>query len=448
MNFNELSCIIDIKETNVDNDSYFDFFRTHKFELVDETIYKNMLYFLSYSTKEEEENDWCNHFDLREIADKKINNVPNATFVIEKEQKFYLSKNTKYIVVDNIRGAIDQLYQYKVSGNKAQVIGVTGSVGKTTCVGLIEQLLQSKYKILRIYSSRINPLVLKGHVLNYLKDDVEFIIMEYSIYSKKHVEDLVDILSPNVAIVLNITTEHLGKQGLNTQEDIIEGKLKIFKNSKINFLPAEFSEFALSYQNVYYYDLLNCIEEDNIFIYQDISFKPFLVTNLSLQQYVIAIKIAFELGLTKDEIQERINKLASVEHRFLNVKIGSKPIIFIGETVHNSRLTTIADDKAKNKTLIIRKIGAKSTFTDINSLIYSISNFRKVYIFNDIGDDYVDAIKHFKNVVVVGDHSFIENINDDIIYIYSGYYHTFCSFDAENLINYDDTYKVKGLEKK
>jgi UDP-N-acetylmuramyl pentapeptide synthase len=370
MNFNELAGVIDIKETNVNNDFDFDFFRTHRFE-TDETKYRNMLYFLSYSTKEEEGNEWCDHFDLRENADKRIRNVSNATFVIENEQKSYLSENTKYIIVENIRDAIDQLYQYKISKNKAQVIGITGSVGKTTCTGLIEQLLKRKYKILRIYSSRITPIVLKGHLLNYLNDDIQFIIMEYSIYSKNHVENLVDMLSPNIAVVLNITTEHLGKQGLDAYEDIVEGKLKIFKNSNVNFLPKQFAEFASSYQNIRYYDISNCVEENDSFNYEGILFKPFLITDLSLQQYVIAIKIAFELGFSKDEIQEQINNFIPVERRFLYFEISNKPIIFVGETVHNSRLSSISDNKAKNKTLIIRKLGAKSTFTDANSLIES-----------------------------------------------------------------------------
>ncbi len=445
MDYNELASIIDIKEANIKGNLCFDFFRTQRFEQ-DETKYKNMLYFLNYSTEEEEKNEWCNHFDLREYADKVINNVPNATFVIEKEQKPYLLKNTKYIVVDSIRKAIDQLHQYKMSNNNAKVIGVTGSVGKTTCVGLIERLLEKKYKILRIYSSRITPLLLKGYLLNYLKNDTEYIIMEYAIYAKNHVENLVNILSPDIAVVLNITNEHIGKLGLKTYKDIVEGKLKIFKKSKINFLPIELESYSVCYDKIQIFNTLDCVKKNGGYIYRGITFKPFLETNLSLQQYVIAINIAFELGLRKDEIQDQIIKFVPVEHRFIRSEINSKPITFLGETVHNSRLATIADDKAKNKTLILRKIGAKSTFTDVKLLINNIKKFGKVYVFDDIGDDYINALKQLKNVELVKDHSFIERINNEIVYVYSGYFHTFSELDYNNLINYDYTYKVKGIK--
>lgn len=447
MRFKELANIIEIKETNVNNDTYFDFFRTHRFEK-EETIYKNMLYFLSYSTKEEEENEWCNHFDLRKKANNIINNVPNATFVIEKEQKNSLLTSSKFIVVENIRYAIDHLFKHKMQRNKAQIIGVTGSVGKTTCVGLIEHLIKNKYNILRIYSSRITPLVLKGYILNYLNDDIQIIVMEYSIYAKNHVEDLVDILSPNIAVVLNITTEHLGKQGLETYEDIIEGKLKIFKNSKINFLPQTFSKYASNYQNIQYFDILNFDKKKDFFKFQDIFFKPFLDTNLSIHQYIVAIKIAIELGFVKEEIQERINNFTTVEHRFLVFEMYNKSIIFLGETIHNSRLTSLADNNAKNKVLIIRKIGAKSTFTDKNSLLDSINKFGEVFVFNDIGEDYVEALSLLKNVKLVSNHSFVENIIDKVIlYIYSGYFNTFSKLLTENLIDYDNTYKIRGLKK-
>ena len=59
------------------------------------------------------------------------------------------SKKAKVIVVDDILKSIDSLYQFILQNRNYQVVAVTGSVGKTTSVGLIESVLSKKYHVLR-----------------------------------------------------------------------------------------------------------------------------------------------------------------------------------------------------------------------------------------------------------------------------------------------------------
>lgn len=444
MDYCELERIMEIIETNVENNVTFDFIRTTKLES-DESAFNNMLFFLSYSMESEVQNEWCNHFDLRERANQLFRGISNATFVIEEEQKEYLLDDTKYIVVDSVRDSIDSLFKHKMKSTKAKTIGVTGSVGKTTCAGLIESALKSRYKVLRIYSSRITPLLLKGKLLNYLSDDTDYVVMEYAIYAKSHVEELVDILPPSIAVMLNVTNEHLGKPGLKSRDDIIEGKMKIFKYAELGLTPIELCGLSSSAKEIRALSTSNVIKNGDSYSYKNVQLSTFPNTSLSIQQYVSAIEIALYLGLDSNEIQKSISKYSPVESRFRKLHIWGKPVIFLGETIHNSRLSFLADELAEKKSLIIRKIGARSTYTDCDSLVESIDKFHKVYFFDDIGDDYVQVLSSLSNTEIVSDHSFMERVVGDIVYIYSGYHHSFSKTDVGNFTHYDTTYRVKGL---
>ena len=169
----ELRSIVPILGTrNIQNDELFDYFRIVNLNNKNyENQAINPLYFLSYNTEEEIKDGWfTSKFDLREHVNKIIEKYPQATFVIEKNMEQKIKDfNAKYIVVDSITNTIDLLFNYIKEKHSAKVISVTGSVGKTTTVGLIEAVLKCKYHVLRIYSKRITPIILKANIINFLK---------------------------------------------------------------------------------------------------------------------------------------------------------------------------------------------------------------------------------------------------------------------------------------
>jgi len=111
---------------------------------------------------------------------------------------------------------------------KAKTIGITGSNGKTTTSRLIYETLKlksqsSKLKALYVGNDRGAIQDLFG-VEKLKKDD--FLVLEISNRQLKFLKDV----SPNVAVIINITENHLNEH--ESFEEYAETKFKIFKFQK------------------------------------------------------------------------------------------------------------------------------------------------------------------------------------------------------------------------
>jgi UDP-N-acetylmuramoyl-tripeptide--D-alanyl-D-alanine ligase len=119
-----------------------------------------------------------------------------------------LVKNRCILVPDVVR-LLERLHRRVMSIVAPTVVGVTGSVGKTTCVALLEDIFSQYGKTLRIYAKRITPLSLFETVINQLEREHRYIVMEYAMFHKWHIAELARLLEPTVGVLLNINTEHL-----------------------------------------------------------------------------------------------------------------------------------------------------------------------------------------------------------------------------------------------
>lgn len=113
---------------------------------------------------------------------------------------------------------------YQVKANDSRVIAVTGSNGKSTTASLIAYIIQqSGYKC-----------ILAGNIGNALcgfeieKNGIDYIVLEVSSFQL----DLIDQFRPNVAILLNVTPDHLDRY--ESFQDYTMSKFKIFLNQTEN----------------------------------------------------------------------------------------------------------------------------------------------------------------------------------------------------------------------
>jgi len=112
------------------------------------------------------------------------------------------------IVVDETRSAlstIGSLARARLSGG---VIGITGSVGKTTTKDLVRQCLASTFRTAANERSLNNELGLPLTLVN-APDDAEWVILEMGARGSGHISDLTDIARPDVGIVTSIAMAHL-----------------------------------------------------------------------------------------------------------------------------------------------------------------------------------------------------------------------------------------------
>lgn len=442
---------------NLNPDEVFDYFRIVSIAKTKyEEFAQNPLYFITYAKEEEVKDGWyTNPVDLRPYMNKIMAEHPNYTFVVDKTMVDNLdAPNNKIIVVEDIHKTMDDLFNYFKNKSHAKTVAVTGSVGKTTCVGLIESILKQKYKVMRIYSKRITPLVLKANIINLLNDDIDYIVTENSIYYHDHVKILADLLKPEIAAMLNIESSHLGVDGLKTIDDICKYKAAIMQYAKQGYiiegdpyldrLHMDGGELKYDDESLLYNQDLNLeridmkkttVEAEEFNIEGEITVDPFMLSTLSKKQFTTAYKIGKYLGLTNEQIKTGMDTYQPVENRLQTEYAFGKRIIFDGDITTFERMKELSDNMYENKYLVLRKVGSAENTFRIADIKQHFNKYKKVYIFDDV--EYLEELKDEPNVEIVHDHTFMNDLEGTIIYHYSGYYRVWDKYEENNLNEYD-----------
>lgn len=108
-----------------------------------------------------------------------------------------------------------------------KVIGITGSVGKSTTKELVAEVLSQRYSIIKNPGNFNNEIGLPLTMLQ-MTDATEIAVLEMGFYIPGEIKFLCDIAKPGVGIVTNIGTVHAERAG--SQEMIAKGKVELLEN--------------------------------------------------------------------------------------------------------------------------------------------------------------------------------------------------------------------------
>ncbi len=434
----ELSNITPILSlNNVKKKTEFDYFRIVKYN--DDKIIKyksNVLYFPITISKKDVKSGWYNkELDLKQYIANISKNNPNYTYVIEPDMVEMVDKKTSYIVVENIMEAIEALFKHFLSQYKGKVVCVTGSVGKTTTVGFIKQVLGNK--CLRIYSKRITPLVLKCFIINYLSNEYEYLAVEASLWYKEHITYFSKTLKPDLAVILDVFEEHIGIGDIKHISDITKFKallLQFSKNAIINGLDKEISKLSIKDGKVYYNkEELFKTDVKNLMVLNELNKEivPYINTNLTVLEETIAYKVGEFYGLPKKVIMNRLNRAVPVEKRIKKENLLGHQIIFDGDVSGVARLTNLSNHFYKKSCLIICNLTENGEENEpYEKLVKVFPNYNKVYVRRGLE-------KYFKkqDIELFDDLSFMNKIPNNVtIFVhYGSYYRKYHYFSKNNL---------------
>ncbi|MCH8814861.1 MAG: UDP-N-acetylmuramoyl-tripeptide--D-alanyl-D-alanine ligase [Chloroflexi bacterium] len=105
-----------------------------------------------------------------------------------------------------------------------RVIGVTGSVGKTTCKEIVASVLGRNYRVLKSESNYNTDIGIALTLLR-LTSDHERAVLEMAMYGRGEVALLAEMTAPHVGIVTNIGPVHLERVGW--MGGIVEAKAEL-----------------------------------------------------------------------------------------------------------------------------------------------------------------------------------------------------------------------------
>lgn len=118
---------------------------------------------------------------------------------------------------------IASYYKSKLT-NLRKTVAITGSVGKTTTKNALAKMLSSKYKT-HATEANYNNFIGLSYTLLSAPADTEIIVAEIGMNHLGEISLLSRMLKPDIAIITNIGTSHIGNLG--SRELIAKAKLEI-----------------------------------------------------------------------------------------------------------------------------------------------------------------------------------------------------------------------------
>jgi UDP-N-acetylmuramoyl-tripeptide--D-alanyl-D-alanine ligase len=126
--------------------------------------------------------------------------------------------------VDNTISALQQIARFWRRKLHLRVIGITGSVGKSTTKEATAAVLSVRYDTLRSPGNLNNEIGLPLTILK-LNEQHERAVLEMGFYVPGEIQFLCDIAQPHIGVITNIGTVHAERAG--SQEAIARGKSEL-----------------------------------------------------------------------------------------------------------------------------------------------------------------------------------------------------------------------------
>ena len=143
------------------------------------------------------------NFNANTFAEEAI--AAGAAFAIIDEPRFQL--NDRYILVDDVLNALQNLARYHRRQLTIPVIGLTGSNGKTTTKELIGSVLSQRYKIQSTVGNLNNHIGVPVTTLT-INSSHEMAVIEMGANHQKEIEFLCGIAQPTHGLITNIGKAH------------------------------------------------------------------------------------------------------------------------------------------------------------------------------------------------------------------------------------------------
>ena len=340
----------------------------------------------------------------RLVVNKKIKKIPN----------------NKIIKVKNTLSSLRKFAESIRDNSYAKIIGITGSVGKTTLKNLLSFSLDNYGKVHHSPRSYNNKFGVPFSLSN-LKKNTDYGVFEIGMDKKGEIENLSKLVKPEIAVITNIGGAHF--KNFNTLKDIAKAKAEIINNvlkdghiilnkddKFFNFLSHKAKKkginiisFSLKKKSDVY--LMNIkkikkyfklkVKVKNNFYYFYIKY----LTNNFIHNFLACIAAMFVLNLN----------ISKMQRRFINFKIpeGRGDIKIIKK--FNKKFKFVDESYNANP------LSMKSAINNMNSYHYGYKH-RKIAFLGDMLELGKKSKKFHRNLSIE-----INRSNIDKIFVYGKY---------------------------
>lgn len=340
-----------------------------------------------------------------------------------------------------IEKAIKRYYKNRAkkklqSFKNLEVIGITGSFGKTSTKNIVGTILSSFAPTLITPESYNTPMGLTITIDKYLTNLHRYFIAEMGAYKRGEIKELCDLVKPKYGIVTSVGSQHLETfksidNVLNTKMELIEnlpsdglGIINIdneyIKNYQIkNNVRVKTYSLTDSSADIYGYDI-KYLDNGMHFKFsinnQEYEARTKLLGKYNVENILAGILIADHLNLDINDIISTIAKIKPVKNR-LEFKVINNNTIIIDDAFNANELGIKESIKILGQYQDYQRILITPGLIDLGS------KHKEIHV--NLGE-YLT--KYCDQVYIVG------NYNYDSIY--QGILNT--DFDTNNVINVDN----------
>lgn len=241
--------------------------------------------------------------------------------------------------VESPKKMLHAMARFKLRCLGAPIVGVTGSLGKTTTKGFLQQLLEKQFKLFVTPGNQNSQVGMPLAVLNHLKGDEELVILEMGMSFSGEIRQLVDVAPPDIALITHIDLVHAAH--FDSLEGIARAKGEILTHpsTKVGWLPQEAPHLEQlmatgSCAKALY--SLQSPEGEFLLNHPGIS----LLGKHNLHNLLGAVMVARSLGMSEAALEERFPCLTLPERRLeVCVKNG---VTFVNDSYNAAALSVKA----------------------------------------------------------------------------------------------------------
>ncbi len=244
-----------------------------------------------------------------------------------------------------VRRARQRIEERKSKGGFI-IIGVTGSYGKTSVKQILTAMLSRKFRVLSTPRSHNTPLGLALSLNSNDLNNYDIFIAEMGARHRGDIAELCELCPPDYSVITGICPQHL--ESFGSVENIIKAKGEILPaTARCAVIAADcfedFKDYSCKKLSASASDI-ECTCSGTAFTLTLGGDSRRVCTKLlgghSANNIAAAARVAFELGMTIDEIAAAAEGLEPVEHRLQLIKSGGVNILDDG---YNSNVRGAAE---------------------------------------------------------------------------------------------------------
>lgn len=290
------------------------------------------------------------------------------------------------------------------------VIGITGSFGKTSTKHIINTILSQKYNCLMTPASYNTTMGVVRTINEELKPIHNTFICEMGAKYIGDVKEICDIVHPNYAVITAVGPQHLDT--FKTVENVAKAKFELVdslnektglafvnwedENIKKIKISKKYVKYGLNKYSDYYAENIKISEKGSSFDVimpenRKISITTKLLGKLNVLNIVCGVAVADKLGLSEEQIKMGVKFIKPVEHR-LELRPNPNGSIIIDDSYNsnergaNMAIEVLGSFKNKKRVLITPGI------VELGDKAYEINK--------NLGKE---ATKHCDFIILVGE---------------------------------------------